>query len=122
MPKRMSDSKYFKASMMIRLWVALLPDLTSTEAKRMLHQTYLNEDQIPSRSRVKSMIAEFLNQFNDEVTNKFGRLSARDLRAFEIARRKALLDVVARDTKLKGLRDNSDPLPYDEEVNRSKEK
>jgi len=128
MPKRMPTSKYFKALMMINIWLEYFPDLTSTEATRMLHLTYLNEDQIPSRSRVKSMIKGL-----KEVPNR-RQLSDRDKRTKEIAMRNALLDIVAKDSSLKGLRDNSDytqaeqrlhdeqARAYESKVNRLKEK
>ena len=118
MPKRMSDSKYFKASMMINIWLGYFPDLTSTEAKRMLHQTYLNEDQIPTRSRIISMISE-KKKIKEGRFKDFTYTSKREQRTFEIAMRNSLLDLVAKDPSLQGLRDNSD---YEKEFKFESEK
>ena len=107
MPKRMPTSKYFKALMKINIWLEYFPDLTSNEAERMLPLTDLNEDQIPSRSRVKQMIKGL-----KAVPNR-KQLSDRNKRTKEIAMRRSLLEIVAKDSSLKGLRDNSDSSESD---------
>jgi len=108
MPKSIFNSKYSKANIIIHIWLVLLPDLTSTEAERMLHLTHLNEDQIPSRSRISRMITRRKTFVEDRIRNT-KPLSDRDKRTFEIQRRKTLLDIVAKDPNLKSLRgDNLD--------------
>ena len=83
MAKKMGTTKYQLSIRMIqrRLW--LIPNLTSTEAERMLHLTHLNEDQIPSRSRISRMITRRKTFVEDRIRNT-KPLSDRDKRTFEI--------------------------------------
>ena len=90
MSKRMSNSKYFKAYMMINNWFYFYNDLTSTEAEKMLLQTDLNEDQIPSRTRIHEMIGKQKKVYIKPKSKRYQRTE-------EIKKRNYLLSLLAKE-------------------------
>ena len=97
-------SKFEEAKFWITKWLLLVPDLTSTEAYRMLKNLKkINQvprkkgERIPSKSRITSIIKEYNDEHNISMKEQqtYKPLSTRNQRILEILRRNYMLDTIA---------------------------
>ena len=97
MPKYTNDmpqpnTKYKEAYRYLSNWVAILDELTSVEANRMLKQSDLTPEQIPSRTTIHELLVEILGNHIPAIEN----MTERNQKTVRRTQRFKILEVIAR--------------------------